>query len=176
MPGWEAAAISAGASLLGIPWQQSLQKELMHENEAINVRQWERENAYNSPAAQMRRLKEAGLNPDLAIAGNVQNTAGSITPTTGTPQAAGAASAVGRGVSNVLDAMQVESQIDLNKSIAKKNESESSQTDSITSFLNESFGIRLNLLKSSLGLTDAQTNQVKADTQQVGMQCLVLQK
>lgn len=30
-----------------------------------NVEQWERENAYNHPAAQMSRLTEAGLNPNL---------------------------------------------------------------------------------------------------------------
>lgn len=30
-----------------------------------NVEQWNRENAYNSPAAQMARYKAAGLNPDL---------------------------------------------------------------------------------------------------------------
>jgi hypothetical protein len=31
-----------------------------------NIEQWNRENAYNSPAAQMARYKAAGLNPDLA--------------------------------------------------------------------------------------------------------------
>lgn len=31
-----------------------------------NIDQWNRENAYNSPAAQMARFKDAGLNPDLA--------------------------------------------------------------------------------------------------------------
>lgn len=30
-----------------------------------NVEQWERENAYNHPAQQMSRLREAGLNPNL---------------------------------------------------------------------------------------------------------------
>ncbi|GAA6255611.1 hypothetical protein F070042J6_14630 [Bacteroides sp. f07] len=30
-----------------------------------NIEQWNRENAYNSPAAQMARYKSAGLNPDL---------------------------------------------------------------------------------------------------------------
>lgn len=32
----------------------------------MNIEQWERENAYNSPAQQMQRLKSAGLNPNLA--------------------------------------------------------------------------------------------------------------
>lgn len=38
---------------------------------------WERDSAYNSPAAQMQRLKEAGLNPNLMYGqGTVGNTSG----------------------------------------------------------------------------------------------------
>lgn len=40
-----------------------------------NLEQWHRENEYNSPAAQMSRLKEAGLNPNL-VYGSIGNTAG----------------------------------------------------------------------------------------------------
>lgn len=39
---------------------------------------WKMENEYNSPAAQKARLRAAGLNPDLAIGGNVQNSAGGL--------------------------------------------------------------------------------------------------
>lgn len=39
---------------------------------------WKMQNEYNSPAQQMARLRAAGLNPDLAISGNVQNSAGSL--------------------------------------------------------------------------------------------------
>ncbi|MBR1798298.1 MAG: hypothetical protein IJ761_00150 [Bacteroidales bacterium] len=39
-----------------------------------NIDQWNRANAYNTPTAQMARLKAAGINPALAYAnGNVQN-------------------------------------------------------------------------------------------------------
>lgn len=39
-----------------------------------NIEQWQRENAYNSPEAQMQRLKQAGLNPNLAYEkGTVNN-------------------------------------------------------------------------------------------------------
>nr|QJB21653.1 MAG: DNA pilot protein [Microvirus sp.] len=38
-----------------------------------NLDMWNRTNAYNSPASQMQRLKEAGLNPNL-IYGNINNT------------------------------------------------------------------------------------------------------
>lgn len=39
---------------------------------------WNRENAYNSPAQQMQRLKEAGLNPHLVYGNGANVTAGSI--------------------------------------------------------------------------------------------------
>lgn len=39
---------------------------------------WKMQNEYNTPAQQMQRLRAAGLNPDLAIGGNVQNSAGGL--------------------------------------------------------------------------------------------------
>lgn len=50
-----------------------------------NLEQWNRENAYNSPAAQMERYKRAGLNPNLIY--SQQNTAGS-SPQFSAPQIA----------------------------------------------------------------------------------------
>lgn len=35
------------------------------------VEQWKRENAYNTPAAQMQRMRQAGINPDLAATGGL---------------------------------------------------------------------------------------------------------
>lgn len=43
----------------------------------INVEQWQRENDYNSPTAQVQRLKDAGLNPNLLYGGGVSNMASS---------------------------------------------------------------------------------------------------
>lgn len=41
---------------------------------AWNQEQWERENEYNSPVNQMKRLKQAGINPNLAYSnGNMSN-------------------------------------------------------------------------------------------------------
>ncbi|AYP28871.1 MAG: DNA pilot protein [Microviridae sp.] len=50
-----------------------------------NLEQWNRENAYNSPAAQMQRYRDAGLNPNLIY--SQQNTAGS-SPQMSAPQIA----------------------------------------------------------------------------------------
>lgn len=51
-----------------------------------NLEQWQRENYYNSPAAQMARLRAAGLNPDLMYGqGTTGNSFGSPEMTSGAP-------------------------------------------------------------------------------------------
>lgn len=80
---WVGAAIGAAASLTNglfknnnIDKQIAAQKEenqanrdwnlnLAKQQNQWNIDQWNRENAYNSPAAQMARYKAAGLNSDL---------------------------------------------------------------------------------------------------------------
>lgn len=43
-----------------------------------NLTNWNRENQYNSPAQQMQRLREAGLNPNLVYGKGADNTAGGL--------------------------------------------------------------------------------------------------
>lgn len=67
---------SAGGSLVGsianglfggaqVRRQLKANKELAQYQFDLNRQQWQAENEYNSPKAQMQRLKEAGLNPNL---------------------------------------------------------------------------------------------------------------
>ena len=80
-----AAGISAGASVGGsiigavanyASQQQAFKqnKELMRMQNQYNVDQWNRENAYNSPEAQVARLRAAGLNPDLMYGNGTTST------------------------------------------------------------------------------------------------------
>lgn len=75
--------IAAGASLLGNLFnsgsnrrtnqrQADYNTDLYAKQRADALADWERNNVYNSPAQQMQRFKEAGLNPNL-IYGNMQN-------------------------------------------------------------------------------------------------------
>lgn len=50
-------------------------REMLDKQYAMNLAQWNRENEYNSPAAQMERFKKAGLNPNLIY--GQQNTSAS---------------------------------------------------------------------------------------------------
>lgn len=71
-----AAAIGGGASLLGQAFnafsqnstnkrQERFTREMYAKQRADSISDWHMQNAYNDPAAQMDRLKGAGLNPHL---------------------------------------------------------------------------------------------------------------
>lgn len=60
-------------------YQGQLNRELASYTHQMNLEQIEKMNEYNSPAAQMQRLKEAGLNPNLVYGGSSGGTAGTQT-------------------------------------------------------------------------------------------------
>ena len=59
-------------------------REMYDRQKADNLANWERQNAYNSPAQQMQRLKEAGLNPHLIYGGSGNVSEASPVQTTNT--------------------------------------------------------------------------------------------
>lgn len=83
------SAIGALAGLFGMKKQEQFsERQMMYQrlenglNRAFakeqadtayqrGVDQWNRENAYNTPAAQMQRMRQAGINPDLAATGGL---------------------------------------------------------------------------------------------------------
>jgi len=91
-----------------------------------NIEFWNMQNAYNTPKAQMGRLKDAGLNPNLIYGSGSANTgvAGSIAPSKASPYQ----------IQNPvpLQAQLLQSQIELNNSNANKN---NEQADSIGGLL-----------------------------------------
>lgn len=68
------ALIGGAFSLGGLKLQQKYNKELADIQNQYNIDMWDRMNDYNSPTAQMSRLSEAGLNPNLMYGmGNTGN-------------------------------------------------------------------------------------------------------
>lgn len=55
-----------------------INKRLADYQNAINIQNWNMQNEYNKPSAQMERLAEAGLNPNLVYGKGADNTASSL--------------------------------------------------------------------------------------------------
>lgn len=72
-----AAASIAGAGLSAYGAGKANQKsvDLAREMRRSDIEMWNKQNEYNSPAMQMQRLKEAGLNPNLIYGGGATHTA-----------------------------------------------------------------------------------------------------
>jgi hypothetical protein len=68
--------IAAGASLLGSIFGNKSRKKEAARARAHDINMWDMTNAYNDPKAQMERLRNAGLNPNLVYGGSSGQTAG----------------------------------------------------------------------------------------------------
>lgn len=132
--------ISGGASLAGniigaiqgnknIDKQIAAQREENEKNRAWNkamaeqankwsIEQWNRENAYNTPAAVMQRLREGGVNPDLFYGNSGQNLSAAspnVTPTAASDpvdvSALGSKATVGDITNNVVSQALMAAQV-----------------------------------------------------------------
>jgi len=71
-------AIGGVASIIGQERANKANKRMAEYQNQQNLQQWNRQNQYNSPSQQMQRLKEAGINPNMAYAkGTINNTVSS---------------------------------------------------------------------------------------------------
>lgn len=68
-----AAIVGAGLTANSVKKTNEANMQLYQQQAADQYNLWQESNAYNTPAAQMERYKDAGLNPNLAI-GNSGNT------------------------------------------------------------------------------------------------------
>lgn len=64
------AAINQTGNIISTAMTNSANEDMQRRQNAWNLEQWNRNNAYNHPAAQLQRLKAAGLNPDLMYGQN----------------------------------------------------------------------------------------------------------
>lgn len=76
--GAASAAAQIGSSVRGRNKQRQHEIEMFNLQQNSNRENWRLENMYNSPANQMRLLKEAGLNPNLAYGNFGDMTGGNI--------------------------------------------------------------------------------------------------
>lgn len=80
------SAVSGGFGLIGQGLSYLFNKKLQQQQNEYNLNMWNLQNEYNSPAAQMRRYEEAGLNPALMY-GQVTPGNAASAPVQGVPKA-----------------------------------------------------------------------------------------
>lgn len=154
------------------------QKKLMKLQNDYNVAQWNRQNEYDSPAAQMQRLQAAGLNPDLVYSqlGNGQPaqmmaTEQNVSSGHGAADYAKGVAASAQMRQLALQERSVDSQIKLNESLADKYEA-----DAGAARANEGYRRRLitaqdvldDLRKSNIDLNDANARVMAARVNEIG--------
>lgn len=78
------SAIGGAFGIAGENQRFEHEKQLAEQQNQYNLDMWRMQNEYNSPAAQMQRFKEAGLNPNLIYGqgsnGNAQSAPHMVTP------------------------------------------------------------------------------------------------
>nr|QJB19759.1 MAG: DNA pilot protein [Microvirus sp.] len=60
--------------------QEAFSREMYQRQQADNVAFWHQQNEYNSPEQQIKRLREAGINPAIMYGGNASGAAGQAGP------------------------------------------------------------------------------------------------
>lgn len=163
-----ATALQVFGNLASGAVNAGLQRETNEQNANLarmqnswNYQMWQRANAYNSPFAQMQRLKAAGINPALAYSNGIENL-GVEAPEMVSSQ--GHAPNIGSPFANLAQNTKQEqltdSQIDVNKSIANRNNA----TAGLMTTQTEVAGVRLKILqKNGEAISDAQLDKLKAD-------------
>lgn len=143
------SVVSLGTGLINNIWQDSRATTAYNRERE----QWNLENAYNTPAAQVQRLREAGLNPlNYGLDGNsaYQMSAPQMAST------AGISNPLVEGMQATLQDKQLEA---VDAQIAKT-KSETSATELNNQFMKDTMEVREESLRLQNSLTDAQIKQI----------------
>lgn len=125
-----AAAIGAGATLLGTAGSAVATGKLNKKTRKWNEKMWHAQNAYNLPEAQMERFKQAGLNPNLIYGqGSSGNAAQPPSWSPSAPDLSGIGGAVGKFFQTKLQQGQLERQRTENAILATDLESKKLDLD-----------------------------------------------
>lgn len=160
-------------SLFGAKSQFNEQKKLIELQYQKNLEQWNRENEYNAPVAQMQRLRDAGLNPNL-VYGNGNNTAGSAasSPSYGLAEAPNIIGEIGKVIQyNMMQTMNMMQQIQQTQAKVDTMESQRSLWDSmriLNSFRSAGFDFQNKIQRMfGMDMADATLKNIDQNTQKL---------
>lgn len=125
------AGIAGGAALAAAAGQMYANSKMNKRSENYNWRMyetqrkdhlsdWAMQNAYNTPAAQMQRLKQAGLNPNLVYGNGVEGNSSAPVKSADVKSFDPKSPDIGGGVGNAIAAFQNARQMSIQTNMAEK--------------------------------------------------------
>lgn len=154
-------ASSGVLGLIGDTIEYERTKNLTANARAYDTERWKRENAYNSPSAQVQRLMDAGLNPNLmygesASTGNTDGVAPSAIP-----DAPNTGLTFNNAASTSVNAMLAQSQAQKNYADASLSHAKTDLTKSETDFNLQSMDVRLKQLFQQSDIQEEEKNKIR---------------
>ncbi|AZL82763.1 DNA pilot protein [Apis mellifera associated microvirus 56] len=153
------------------------EREQMDYENKINKEWWDMTNAYNSPAAQVERLKAANLNPALLYGSAPQNVAGSLDSAHGSASRGDTAHlqpptydklAIGSLFGSTLQAMQFEMQKKLTDSQVANNVADANKTIASTPADTPAARQALNdQMDKNNAILDANKSKISSETENI---------
>lgn len=137
---------------------RDFQREERLQTQQFNLDMWNKNNEYNSPAAQLERAKAAGINPNTAVESLTRSASN---PVTSSPMSGSAAASPGSLASAML--LQSAQIANLNAQTRKAN-TEANINEQEYAYNNVTFSERVNSLKYANNETKARLNKIVADT------------
>lgn len=178
-----ASLLQTGATLAANKASQKENREynlkLAQMQNQWNVEQWQRANDYNSPSAQVQRLRDAGLNPNLIYGNGLSNIAVSSPEMTGgspsSPMDWSSLANMNNPVNNYLDAQLKQAQIDnINADTGKKGAETSILTDQ-AAFTKAIQQGQLDLQNAQINLIGKQGNLTDQEIKESQQRCLQIE-
>lgn len=166
---WSGVGTGIVGGLMGLAnsgLQYFIQRDLMDRSGQFALEQWRRETEYMSPKEQMKRLQEAGLNPDLAYS-QLESSNGNM-PQVSTPQAPSVGTNVAASINALSQARLADAQADESKSRTDLN------VNSLTE-LKQTFDLRIDALAKDNDVKAEEINRLKSTVDVLNTQVLQLQ-
>lgn len=130
---------------------------------------WQKENEYNTPLAQIKRLEQAGINPNLFGGDNTAGSAGSaVSPAASGSAPSGSAASVGSSIPNqpisYVNPLLEASQIRLANAQAKLAENDAERTSELLPYEIETAEANIRVANSNVNLNDAKAQNLASST------------
>lgn len=152
--------VEALGSLFGVKEQNSTEEKIAKQANEFNLKMWKMNNEYNTPLNQMKRFKEAGLNPNLIYgqgsAGNSSSPIGYVRQGNHRVDYGSIGQALTNTLMNIATLKKMDAETEKTQAERDKAVNESNSIRTSNSFLDEFLSLRNKLAFSDYNAKDAE--------------------